>query len=248
MFPTLQALVDSDLYKRVVDGETRLNRLGTKRVKRTAACRNATVREYEQLLRDGVQIPPQLHFRKWPSALWAVTRTFGTGWTFRATALTYDDAIRLYEECVNVRSIAEVIGDTQPTPTGSKHPFSRRALLRSADRQEPQGEEDEDVEVVEVESVEVEAGIVDDEDDHDDHDEDDELAEVHDATLRSGRVTKRPNLYIREDPAQPQQAKRPKAAVVTAPDPSTDAPIARYDDAEEMRFLKNIREQIAHLL
>ena len=251
VFPTLQALVDSDLYKRVVDGETRLNHLGTKRVKRTAACRAATVREYEQLLRDGVRIPPQLHFRH-PSAVWAVTRTFGTGWTFRATALTYDDAIRLCEECVNVRSIAEVIGDTQPTPRGLKHPFSRKVLLRSADRQD---EEDEEVEVVEVEAVEVEEGLDDDEDD-----EDDELAEVQDATLRSGRVTKRPNLYIREEVAQPQQAKRPKAVVgkpvvavavekvADTSGPSTDAPITRYDDTEEMRSLKNIRSRIAHLL
>ena len=124
--------------------------------------------------------------------------------------------------------------------------------MRSADRQD---EEDEEVEVVEVEAVEVEEGLDDDEDD-----EDDELAEVQDATLRSGRVTKRPNLYIREEVAQPQQAKRPKAVVgkpvvavavekvVTTPGSSTDAPITRYDDTEEMRSLKNIRERIAHLL
>ena len=129
-YTSLQALLDSGLYKRVVAEETRLNHSGTKRIKRTAACREASVKEYEQLIRDGLQLPPQIRFRP-ESAVWAVTRTFGTGWTFRATALTYNDARRLHDECAKVRSVDEVIGNCQPTPKGTKRPFSRRILARA---------------------------------------------------------------------------------------------------------------------
>ena len=272
VYRTLQALLDSDLYKRVVDGETRLNHLGTKRVKRTAACRNATVREYEQLVRDGVQIPPQLHFRH-PQAVWAVTRTFGTGWTFRATALTYKDATRLYDECVNVRSVAEVIGNAQPTPRGAKAPFSRKVLSR-LHAEPPRADDEEEGEEIEVEAVEVvdEEDEGDDEGDDEDEEEEEEEVEaveedvdvVEEVTFRSsrsGRACKRPNLYIRE-PARPQQQTKRSKPVVGKPvmavavekvaatsGASADAPpIPTYDDAEEMRSLKEIRKRIAHLL
>lgn len=255
VYRTLQELVDSDLYKRVVEGELRLNQLGAKRIKRTAVCIDDAVREYEQMLRDGVQIPPQVRFRE-KSAVWAVTRTFGTGWTFRATALTYKDALRLYDECVNVRSVAEVVGDSQPTPPPSKGPrlpFSRKILSQSADQQEQEQEQGDEVEEVEAE-VDTDCA----------EDDDENVAEVvpDDAPLqwssRSGRACKRPNHYIRE-PAQPQQlAKRPKAVVgrpvvavaveKAAAGSSANAPVPTYDDSEEMRSLKEIRKRIAHLL
>ena len=242
-YPTLAALVASDLYKRVVDSEMRLNKHGIKRVKRTRECRDATVREYEKLVRDGVPIPSQIVFRS-PSATWSVTRTFGTGWTFRSTALTYEDALRLYEECAKVRSVAEVVGNAKPTPRGSKAPFSRKVLARADDEGAAEKE-------VVVEAVAVE-----------DSDEEMDTEEVDGYTVRasrSGRPTKRPNLYIRE-PAQPPQPKRAKAVVgrpvvavaVDSGDPSasglTDEPTPVYDDADAMRSLKTIRQRIAHLL
>ena len=266
VYRTLQELMDSDLYKRVVEGELRLNQLGAKRIKRTAVCRDDAVREYEQMMRDGVQIPPQVRFRE-KSAVWAVTRTFGTGWTFRATALTYKDALRLYDECVNVRSVAEVVGDCQATPAPSKGPrlpFSRKLLSQSAENQEQEQEQEQGDEGEEVEEVEAEV----DTDCAEDDDEDVAEAVPDDAPLqwssRSGRACKRPNHYIRE-PAQPQQlSKRPKAVVgkpvvavavnrvaaaaAAASGGPSDAPIPTYDDAEEMRSLKEIRKRIAHLL
>ena len=274
VYRTLKELMDSDLYKRVVEGELRLNQLGAKRIKRTAVCRDDAVREYEQMMRDGVQIPPQIRFRE-GSAVWAVTRTFGTGWAFRATALTYKDALRLHDECVNVRSVAEVVGDSQPTPAPSKGPrlpFSRKMLSQSADQQEKErGEaegfdgEAEEIEDVEVEAEEVEEGLGNDDDDDVEAEMEEEVElEVEDVTFRSsrsGRAYKRTNRYIKE-PAQPQHlAKRSKAVVGTpvmavaikdvgasSSGASTSAPIPRYDDTEEMRSLKEIRKRIAHLL
>ena len=249
-YPTLAALVASDLYKRVVDSEMRLNKHGIKRVKRTAACRAATVREYEQLVRDGVPIPQQIAFRP-PSATWSVTRTFGTGWTFRSTALTYEDALRLYEQCAKVRSVAEVVGNAQPTPRGSKAPFSRKVLARADAEEATQNDDDDEVVEVEVEAVAME-----------DSDEEVDTVNVEGYTVRasrSGRQTKRPNLHIAE-PAQPPQRKRAKTVVgrpvvAVAMDnggPSAprlaDKPAPVYDDADAMRSLKAIRERIAHLL
>jgi hypothetical protein len=251
-YPTLAALVASDLYKRVVDSEMRLNHQGLKRVKRTAACRDATVREYEKLVRDGVPIPPQIVFRP-PSATWSVTRTFGTGWTFRSTALTYEIAMRLYEECTKVRSVAEVVGDAKPTPRGYKAPFSRKVLAR-ADA-EGDAEKEVVVEAVAVEDSDEEVAV-------EDSDEEVDTEEVEGFTVRasrSGRQVKRPSLYITEA-AQSPQPKRAKAVVgrpvlavaVDNGGPSApglaDEPTPVYDDADAMRSLKTIRERIAHLL
>jgi len=227
----------------VVDSEIRLNKHGIKRVKRTRECRDAAVREYEKLVRDGVPIPSQIVFRA-PSATWSVTRTFGTGWTFRGTALTHEDALRLYEECAKVRSVAEVVGNSQPTPKGSKAPFSRKVLARADDEGAAEKE-------VVVEAVAVE-----------DSDEEVDMEEVEGYTVRasrSGRQTKRSNLHITE-PVQPRQPKPAKAVVgrpvvavaVDNGGPSAsglvDEPMPVYNDAEAMRSLKTIRERIAHLL
>tara|TARA_B110000977_G_scaffold39137_1_gene52505 strand:+ start:124 stop:723 length:600 start_codon:yes stop_codon:yes gene_type:complete len=199
------------------------------------------VRQYEKLLREGVQIPPQIVFRC-HMATWSVTRTFGTGWTFRSTALTYEDALRLYEECAKVRSVAEVVGNAEPTPRGWKAPFSHRVLARA----DADAAAEKEV-VVEVEAVEA---------------SDEEVEVVERYTLRasrSGRPTKRPNLYIAE-PAQPPQPKRAKVVVgrpvvavaVDKEGPSAsglaDEPMPVYDDVDAMRSLKTIRERIAHLL
>ena len=266
-YTSLQALLDSGLYKRVVAEETRLNHSGTKRIKRTEACREASVKEYEQLIRDGLQLPPQIRFRP-ESAVWAVTRTFGTGWTFRATALTYNDARRLHDECAKVRSVDEVIGNCQPTPKGTKRPFSRRILARadaeSAAEKEAvdvvmaeETERSDDEDAVEAEQV-VEA----------EEEEEEEEEEVEGFTIRSsrsGRACKRPNLYSKEPERPQQQAKRcvarTAAAVVGQPvlamavgeaGPSAPVsaamPVPVYDDAEEMQSLKTIRDRIAHLL
>ena len=176
--------------------------------------------------------------------------------------------MRLYDECVNVRSVAEVVGDCQATPAPSKGPrlpFSRKLLSQSAENQEQEQEQEQGDEGEEVEEVEAEVDTDCAEDD------DEDVAEVvpDDAPLqwssRSGRACKRPNHYIRE-PAQPQQlSKRPKAVVgkpvvavavnrvaaaaaAAASGGPSDAPIPTYDDAEEMRSLKEIRKRIAHLL
>ena len=230
-YTSLQALLDSDLYKRVVDEETRLNHSGTKRIKRTAACRDSTVREYEQLMRDGLQLPPQIRFRP-ESAVWAVTRTFGTGWTFRATALTYKDARRLYDECAKVRSVDEVIGNCQPTPKGTKRPFSRRILARAdaesaAEKEavdvvmaeEAESLDGEDVEQVEVEGVEVEEEDQEDqeEEEEEEYQEEEEVVDgIAFRSSRSGRVCKRPNLYSKEVERPQQQAKRRVARTAAA--------------------------------
>ena len=231
-YTSLQALLDSSLYKRVVAEETRLNHSGTKRIKRTAACREASVREYEQLMRDGLQLPPQIRFRP-ESAVWAVTRTFGTGWTFRATALTYKDARRLHDECAKVRSVDEVIGNCQPTPKGTKRPFSRRILARAdaecaAEKEvvdvvmAEEAERSDDEDAVEAEEVEVvEAEQVEEEEEVEEAEEAEEEEEVEDVdgftfrSSRSGRACKRPNLYSKEK-ERPQQAKRRVARTAAA--------------------------------
>ena len=261
-FPTLAALLASDLYKQVSADAVRHYREGTMKPRRTDARRNASVREYERMVRDGVEIHPDIQFRR-RGAIWAVTRTFGTGWSFRATTHTYADAVLLQRECVNVRSVEEVVGDA--TTEAHKHrkiPFSRKMLVRL--HAETQQEDDEEEgEEVEVEAVEVVQESEDEEDEEEE--EEDEVEGVTFRSSRSGRACKRPNLYSKEA-ARPQQGKRrvartTTAAVVGQPvlavavekagpsvTASAEAPIPVYDDADAMQSLKAIRERIAHLL
>ena len=234
--------------------------------KRTDAQKERSVREYERLVSEGVEINPDITFRH-RGAIWSVSRTFGTGWTFRATAHKYAEAVALHRECANVRSIEEVIGDE--TTVANKHkkiPFSRKALARVRAEAPREAEEEEDEEV-EVESIEV----VQESEEEEDEDEDEEEDVVEGVTFRSsrsGRMCKRPNLYAKES-ARPQQGKRKVAAVVGRPvlavavekapastaeagpsslGASAEAPIPVYDDADAMQSLKAIRERIAHLL
>ena len=253
LFDSLNELLASAAYKKVLADEERHFREGMMAPrKRTDAHRQQSVREYDQLVREGVEIHPDITFRA-RAATWAVSRTFGTGWTFRATAHNYADAVALHKECANVRSIEEVIGDE--TTEANKHkklPFSRKALARARARVADEAEE------LEVESVEV----LEDEEDEDE-DEDVVVEDVTFRTSRSGRVSKRPNPYAKQADG-PRQGKRPVAAAVVgqpvlavavprgeagpSASGSADAPIPVYDDADAMRSLKAIRERIAHLL
>jgi len=226
VFPTLSELLESQLYKQVSADAVRHYREGTMKPRRTDAHREASVREYDRLVSEGADIHPDIQFRR-RGAIWTVTRTFGTGWSFRATTHSYEDAVLLQRECVNVRSVAEVVGDA--TTEAQKHkkiPFSRKMLVRL--HAESSREDDEEEEEVEVEAVEVVDEDKEDEEDKDeDEDEDEEEDEedvdvVEDVTVRSsrsGRAFKRPNLYSKEA-ARPQQGKRrvaKTAAVVGRP-------------------------------
>ena len=257
LFNSLNELLASAEYKKVLADEERHFREGVMAPrKRTEASRQQSMREYDQLVSDGVEIHPDITFRA-RAATWAVSRTFGTGWTFRATAHNYADAVALHQECANVSSIEEVIGDE--TTEANKHkklPFSRKALARARARIADEAEE------LEVESVEV----LPESEEEEEEDEEEVVEGVTFRTSRSGRVSKRPNPYAKEADGT-RQGKRPvattAAAVVGQPvlavavqkgeagpsaSGSADAPIPVYDDADEMRSLKAIRERIAHLL
>jgi len=263
LFDSLNELLSSVAYKKVLADEERHFREGVMAPrKRTDASRQQSVREHERLVSEGVEIHPDITFRT-RAATWAVSRTFGTGWTFRATAHNYADAVALHRECANVRSIKEVIGDE--TTEANKHkklPFSRKALARARARAA-----EEDGEELEVECVEVVEEEIEDEDEEqeaeEEEEEEDEVEGITFRSSRSGRQCKRPNLYIKEA-ERPKQGKRRvarTAAVVGQPvlavavekaDPSApasaEAPIPVYDDADAMQSLKVIRERIAHLL
>jgi hypothetical protein len=267
VFETLAELLDSKLYKKVLADDERHYRDGTACIRRSDAVKQASIQEHRRMLDENVPIHPDIHFRH-QGAVWAVTRTFGTGWTFRATAHTYADAEHLHRACANVRSVQEVVGDE--TTEADKHrklPFSRKMLARvRTEAPREGGEEEQEGEEVQVEAVEV---VDEDEDDEDDGDEEDDEEEEEDVVVegvtfrssRSGRPCKRPNLYAKEA-ARPQQGKRKVAAVVGRPvlavavdkagpsasGASSDAPIPVYDDEDAMQSLKAIRERIAHLL
>ena len=268
VFNSLAELLASAAYKKVVADDERHFLGGWMAArKRTDAQKERSVREYERLVSEGVEIHPDITFRH-RGAVWSVSRTFGTGWHFRATAHKYAEAVALHRECANVRSIEEVIGDE--TTVANKHkkiPFSRKALARVRAEAPREAEEEEEGEVVEVESVEV-VQESDEEDEDEEAEEEDVVEGVTFRSSRSGRVCKRPNLYSKEA-ARPQQGKRKVAAVVGRPvlavavekapastaeagplslGASTEAPIPVYDDADAMQSLKAIRERIAHLL
>jgi len=272
VFNSLAELLASAAYKKVVADDERHFLGGWMAArKRTDAQKERSVREYERLVSEGVEINPDITFRH-RSAIWSVSRTFGTGWCFRATAHKYAEAVALHRECANVRSIEEVIGDE--TTVANKHkkiPFSRKALarVRAEAPREGEGEEEEEEDEEEGEEVEVESIEVVQESEEEDEDEEEDVVEgVTFRSSRSGRVCKRPNLYAKES-ARPQQGKRKVAAVVGRPvlavavekapastaeagpsslGASTEAPIPVYDDADAMQSLKAIRERIAHLL
>jgi len=271
-FKTLAELLDSKLYKKVIADDERHYRDGTACIRRTDAVKQASIQEHRRMLDEGVPMNPDIQFRH-QSAVWTVTRTFGTGWTFRATAHTYADAEHLHRACANVRSVEEVVGnETTEAEKRKKTPFSRKMLSRSRTvagregRVTEEEEEEEEEEEVEMEAVEV-VGEEDEEDEEDDDEEEEEVVEnVTFRSSRSGRQCKRPNLYAKEA-ERPQQGKRKTVnavAVVGQPvlamavekavaGPSasastTDAPIPVYDDADAMQSLKAIRERIAHLL
>ena len=269
VFNSLDELFASAAYKKVVADDERHFLGGWMAArKRTDAQKERSVREYERLVSEGVEINPDITFRH-RGAIWSVSRTFGTGWTFRATAHKYAEAVALHRECANVRSIEEVIGDE--TTVANKHkkiPFSRKALARVR-AQAPREAEEEEGEEIEVDAVEVGQ-----ESEEEDEEEEEEVV-VEGVTFRSsrsGRACKRPNLYS-EEAERPQQGKRRVAQTTTAVvgrpvlavavekaaastseagpsslGASTEAPIPVYDDADAMQSLKAIRERIAHLL
>ena len=260
MFETLAELLASKLYKKVLADDERHYRDGTACIRRSDAVKQASILEHRRMLDENVPIHPDIHFRH-QGAVWAVTRTFGTGWTFRATAHTYADAEDLHRACANVRSVEEVVGDeTTEADKHKKLPFSRKMLARLRTEASREGGEQEQEEGVEVEAVEV---VDEDEDEDEEEDVVDEVEGFAFRSSRSGRVCKRPNLYSNEE-ERPQQAKRhdtQTAAAVGHPvlavavgkvGPSTSgsaaAPIPVYDDADAMQSLKAIRERIAHLL
>ena len=70
--------------------------------------------EYDALLTARVAIPDALTFDH-KHARWSIQRTFGTGWTYRNSAYSYDEAMALYSSCVRITSIREVIGAHGPT-------------------------------------------------------------------------------------------------------------------------------------
>jgi len=237
VFETLAELLNSKLYKKVLADDERHYRDGTACIRRSDTVKQASIQEHRRMLDENVPIHPDIHFRH-QGAVWAVTRTFGTGWTFRATAHTYADAEHLHRACANVRSVQEVVGDE--TTEADKHrklPFSRKMLARlrteasreggeQAQEEQEDQEEQEEQEEVEVEAVEVvdEEEEEEDEDDGEDEEEEEEEEEevVENVTFRSsrsGRECKRPSLYSREA-ARPQQGKRKVArtkAVVGRP-------------------------------
>ena len=266
VFNSMAELLASAAYNKVVADDERHFLGGWMAArKRTDAQKERSVREYERLVSEGVEIHPDITFRH-RGAIWSVSRTFGTGWTFRATAHKYAEAVALHRECANVRSIEEVIGDE--TTVANKHkkiPFSRKALARVRAEAPREAEEEEGEEVV-VDAVEV---VQESEEEEDDEEEEEVVVEgVTFRSSRSGRVCKRPNLYAKEA-ERPQQGKRKVAAVVGRPvlavavekapastseagpsslGASIAAPIPVYDDADAMQSLKAIRERIAHLL
>jgi len=265
VFETLAELLDSKLYKKIIaDDERHYRDDPSRRIRRTDAAKQASIQEHQRMLDENVPIHPEIHFRH-QGAVWAVTRTFGTGWTFRATAHTYADAEHLHRACAHVRSVEEVVGDE--TTEAGKHrklPFSRKMLARlRSEAPRERGEAEQEQQEEEEEELEVEAEAVEVVEESEDEDEEDE-EEVDGLTVRSsrsGRLTKRPNLYAKEA-ARPQQGKRKVAAVVGRPvlavavdkagpsssGASSDAPIPVYDDEDAMQSLKAIRERIAHLL
>ena len=264
VFATLAELLASDLYMKVSKDAVRHYREGTIKPRRTEARREANVCEYDRLVSEGTEFHPDIQFRH-SGAIWAVTRTFGTGWTFRATTHSYEDAVLLQRECVNVRNVAEVVGDA--TTEAHKHkkiPFSRKMLVRLHAEESPREDDEGEGEEVEVEVVEEDEEDEEDEDENEDEEEDVEVVECNTfRSSRSGRACKRPNLYNKET-ARPQQGKRrvartavvvgkPMLSVVVEKEHpsasgSTEATIPVYDDADAMRSLKAIRERIAHLL
>ena len=268
VFATLAELLESQLYKKVSEDATRHYREGTMKPRRTDALRDASIREYDQMVRDGVPIHPDIQFRR-RGAIWTVTRTFGTGWSFRATTHTYADAVLLQRECVNVQSVAEVVGDaTTEADKHKKYPFSRKMLVR-LHAEGTREDDDEEEEEVELDAVEV---VAEEEEEDEDEEDVDVVEDVTFRSSRSGRARKRPNLYS-EEAERPQQGKRRVAQTTTAvvgrpvlavavekaaastseAGPSSlgasiAAPIPVYDDADAMQSLKAIRERIAHLL
>ena len=270
VFETLAELLDSELYKKIIaDDERHYREDPSRRIRRTHPAKQASILEHQRMLDENLPIHPDIHFRH-QGAIWSVSRTFGTGWTFRATAHTYADAEHLHRACANVRSVEEVVGnETTEAYKHKKLPFSRKMLARvrtDTPREREEEEEEEEEEDVEVEGVEV----VEDEEE-----EDEEVVVVEGVTFRSsrsGRACKRPNLYS-EEAERPQQGKRRVAQTTTAVvgrpvlavavekaaastseagpsslGASTATPIPVYDDADAMQSLKAIRERIAHLL
>lgn len=253
VFETLDELLNSKLYKKVLADDERHYRGGTAPIRRSDAGKQASILEHRRMLDENVPIHPDIHFRH-QGAVWAVTRTFGTGWTFRATAHTYADAELLHRECANVRSVEEVVGDeTTEADKHKKLPFSRRMLARARTATPREGGQEAEVEAVEV---------VDEEGEGEEEEEEMDVVEgVTFRSSRSGRQRKRPNPYAKEA-ERPQQGKRKVAAVVGRPvlamavekagpsasGASADAPIPLYDDEDAMQSLRAIRERIAHLL
>ena len=227
VFNSLAELLASAAYKKVVADDERYFREGrvAPRRKRTDAHKQWSVCEYKRMVREGVEIHPDITFRH-RGATWALSRTFGTGWTFRATAHAYADAVALHRECANVRSVEEVIGDE--TTEANKHkkiPFSRAILARVRLRAEgpregeEEEEEEEEGEEVEVEAVEVvqesEEGEEDEDEEEDEEEDEDDVEGVTIRSSRSGRACKRPNLYSKEA-ARPQQGRRRVARTTAA--------------------------------
>ena len=208
VFNSLAELLASAAYKKVVADDERYFREGrvAPRRKRTDAHKQWSVCEYKRMVREGVEIHPDITFRH-RGATWALSRTFGTGWTFRATAHAYADAVALHRECANVRSVEEVIGDE--TTEANKHkkiPFSRAILARVRLRAEGprEGEEAEEEEEEEARRSKwkpsrwcrkARRARSDEEEEEDEEEDEDDVEGVTIRSSRSGRACKRPNLY-----------------------------------------------------
>jgi len=111
VFKTLAELLDSDLYKKILADDDRHYRddpSHNKRIRRIDPVKQASIQEHQRMLEEGVPMNPDIQFRH-QGAVWTVTRNFGTGWTFRATAQTYAEAEHLHRACANVRSVQEVV-------------------------------------------------------------------------------------------------------------------------------------------
>lgn len=253
VFSTLDELLASDMYKKIKASEMRHYLSGNRMPKRTSERKAAAVREYERVVGEGIAMSPHVVFRP-ASAVWSVTRSFGTGWTFRATAHSYEEGLKLYNECANVQNTKDVVGDGAPEAIRKISNTHSRKILSHLHVQRADGEEDDERE--EVEEVEVEAVEVDTVSDTDiDHETSLEVDEVQIRASRSGRVPKRPNPYGMEPPHPQKRSRKANKAVVGQPVAVVAASTAAaseqvpvYDGTDEVRSLKAIREQIARLL
>ena len=111
-FKTVDDILKSKMYKEIVRDDRRLGlrHVHKRRISKRSNAQKASARnEHAKLLRDGLLTTPSLNFIE-SKAVWTVTRTFGTGWTFRGHAYCYKDAITMYKKCGSVQTTEEVTG------------------------------------------------------------------------------------------------------------------------------------------